>query len=533
MPAVSPGSFQVSWSGSGGSGSLSYSIYVSDNGGAFTPWLTATTQTSSPYTGINGHTYGFYSVATDNVGNVQATPSGAQANTTINIAPAVTGISPASGLAAGGTSVIITGTGFNGATAVNFGDAAATSFTVNSDTQITAIDPAGSGVIDVTVVTVDGTSATSSADQFMYNVATTVSLTSNPVGPITQGTSITFTANILNANPGNIGTVSFYFDYGQPDQFQIGGAVNVSSGSAISAATTALPAGSDSITAIYSGGVGFDGGQATLTIQVVTAPGIANVVIDQDISALYNAAGQPSAGAQRSMVDDMSTAIPNRATLALLRGPAPSDLRTFFRHKSPQLPVKGICGEKMLWREWLVFQHQSGLIFQRGSQRYRLHIQRAGQHSRSVRRSKRVHHRSCRGPDRDRADPQLGPVAGSNNTEWAVTFSGNGVTGGSVANGAYTITVTDPGSITAISDSQALSLAGSGIGSATQSFFRLFGDINGDEFVNAFDNAKFKQALAIYNAAFDYDDDGFVNAFDNVKFKNDLNVNFSGFTATI
>ena len=42
-------------------------------------------------------------------------------------------------------------------------------------------------------------------------------------------------------------------------------------------------------------------------------------------------------------------------------------LRTFFRHKSPQLPVKGICGEKMLWREWLVFRAQSGLIFERGS----------------------------------------------------------------------------------------------------------------------------------------------------------------------
>ena len=75
-------------------------------------------------------------------------------------------------------------------------------------------------------------------------------------------------------------------------------------------------------------------------------------------------------------------------------------------------------------------------------------------------------------------------------------------------------------------------LQSTGIGSATQSFYRLFGDINGDEFVNAADNLQFKQALTTYNAAFDFNADGFVNASDNLKFKNDLTVNFSGFTAT-
>ena len=41
----------------------------------------------------------------------------------------------------GGTSVTITGTNFTGATAVTFGGIAATSFTVNSATQITAVAP--------------------------------------------------------------------------------------------------------------------------------------------------------------------------------------------------------------------------------------------------------------------------------------------------------------------------------------------------------------------------------------------------------
>jgi hypothetical protein len=74
----------VSWSGqddTGGSGIASYDIYVSDKGGPFTLWQSETTGTSAAFTGVLGHTYGFYSVATDNVGNVQPVPSSAQATT--------------------------------------------------------------------------------------------------------------------------------------------------------------------------------------------------------------------------------------------------------------------------------------------------------------------------------------------------------------------------------------------------------------------------------------------------------------------
>ena len=62
----------------------------------------------------------------------------------------------------------ITGTGFTGATAVDFGTTPATNFTVVSDTTITADSPAGTGTVDVTVTTPAGTSATSAADQFTY-----------------------------------------------------------------------------------------------------------------------------------------------------------------------------------------------------------------------------------------------------------------------------------------------------------------------------------------------------------------------------
>ncbi len=57
--------------------------------------------------------------------------------------PTVASLSPAAGPLAGGSSVVITGTNFSSATGVTFGGIAATSFTINSPTQITAIDPAG------------------------------------------------------------------------------------------------------------------------------------------------------------------------------------------------------------------------------------------------------------------------------------------------------------------------------------------------------------------------------------------------------
>lgn len=85
------------------------------------------------------------------------------------IIPTVTSISPISGPTAGGTSVSINGTGFTGATAVTFGTRPATSFTFNGDTSITAVSPAQTaGVVDVTVTTPYGTSATSPTDEFSY-----------------------------------------------------------------------------------------------------------------------------------------------------------------------------------------------------------------------------------------------------------------------------------------------------------------------------------------------------------------------------
>ena len=91
-PEETSTSFTVTWSGQddpGGSGIAFYNIYVSDDGGPFTLWQSDTTATSATYSGVAGQTYGFYSVATDNVGNVQATPTSAQATTLVMTQPSL------------------------------------------------------------------------------------------------------------------------------------------------------------------------------------------------------------------------------------------------------------------------------------------------------------------------------------------------------------------------------------------------------------------------------------------------------------
>lgn len=66
--------------------------------------------------------------------------------------PTITSFAPTKGGFSGGTTVVITGSYLTGATAVRFGGTAATSFTVDSATQITAVTPGHAiGAADVTV----------------------------------------------------------------------------------------------------------------------------------------------------------------------------------------------------------------------------------------------------------------------------------------------------------------------------------------------------------------------------------------------
>ncbi|HEY5162226.1 MAG TPA: glycoside hydrolase family 44 protein [Terriglobales bacterium] len=118
----------------------------------------------------------------------------------VQAAPAVSSVSPVSGPAAGGTSVIITGTGFNpvGTTLVTFGGTAATSVTVNSATQITATTAAHTaGAVNVVVTNPDGQTSTL-ANGYTYVAAAPPPVISTVIpssGPAVGGTAITITGS--------------------------------------------------------------------------------------------------------------------------------------------------------------------------------------------------------------------------------------------------------------------------------------------------------------------------------------------------
>ncbi|SJZ82152.1 repeat domain (List_Bact_rpt) [Trichlorobacter thiogenes] len=178
-------------------------------------------RTVYPSSQFGGTSYGFYSGLLDElhifnraltVTEIQSIYNAGPAG--LALVPTVTGISPSSGPAFGGTIVTITGSNLTGATAVMFGSTAATGFTVNSDSQITAVAPAGStGTVDITVTTPGGISATSSADQFTY-------LVSAPTATTLAASSVTGTTATLNGRiSANNSDTTVTFEYGTSSSY--------------------------------------------------------------------------------------------------------------------------------------------------------------------------------------------------------------------------------------------------------------------------------------------------------------------------
>jgi hypothetical protein len=151
-------------------------VLVSVNGGAYTsiyqhsslnttfatsstsPWQTNTIDLT-PYMGQNVQ---FKFQSNSNYGSGTCNQGLDQVKVR-NIPPVITSFTPNAVCDGANTPVVITGTAFSGATAVSLNGVAATSFTVDSATQITAVFPAlaTTGTISITTPGDTGTSATS------------------------------------------------------------------------------------------------------------------------------------------------------------------------------------------------------------------------------------------------------------------------------------------------------------------------------------------------------------------------------------
>jgi hypothetical protein len=174
--------------------------------------------------------------------------------------PTVTGISPSSGSAGGGTEVKISGTGFAGVTEVEFGSSQAV-FEYASPNSIVAISPPGSGTVDVTVTTPAGTSESNAADRFTYGPQ--VKLNSSP-NPSIYGQKVTFTSEVVAAGgPAPVGTVAF------TEGNSTLAVANLNSKGIATLNTTQLGAGEHQIVAAYSGDANHPGGKSAPLTQVI------------------------------------------------------------------------------------------------------------------------------------------------------------------------------------------------------------------------------------------------------------------------
>lgn len=110
-------------------------------------------------------------------------------------APSIASISPKYGTPTGGTSVTITGAGFDDVTGVLFGTTPATSFAVDSYSRITAVTATGAGTVSVSVNTTHGTGMLSAA--FTFESEPVISGISPAEGSTNGGTPVEITGAYL------------------------------------------------------------------------------------------------------------------------------------------------------------------------------------------------------------------------------------------------------------------------------------------------------------------------------------------------
>lgn len=116
---------------------------------------------------------------------------------------ALTASSPAGGPTAGGTAVLLTGTGFKSGAAVRFGTTAATTVTFVSSTTLVAVAPAGTGVVSLRVTNPAGGSVTL-ANAFTYDSPPTLATSLAAGTTALVGDELTFTVTATEPTGNNV-----------------------------------------------------------------------------------------------------------------------------------------------------------------------------------------------------------------------------------------------------------------------------------------------------------------------------------------
>ncbi len=200
--------------------------------------------------------------------------------------PAITALIPTSGPV--GASVTLVGSGFTGATVVDFNDRAAR-FAVNSSTQITAIVPARATSGPLSVTTPGGVAT--SAATFTVTAAPKPSHTPTPKPTATRGTS------------GGSGRTA------SSGRSVSSGSSSVSSGSSVSTSSSSSASSSASASGVVTG-IRFAAGQTPRTLQNLLTISGKHIYAFVSVSPLYTTLSTSLAsGSQRSNVATLQRAL--------------------------------------------------------------------------------------------------------------------------------------------------------------------------------------------------------------------------------
>ncbi len=386
------------------------------------------------------------------------------------------------------------------------------------------------------------------------NVSTTTTVQVNQVGPYIPSSSLTFTATITGS-PG-VGTVTFYAGPGQTNQ--IGSPVNVVSGSATSTPGTTFPLGSDTVTAVFSGGTGFAGSTGTANFTVVSPIMVNSVVVDAGtdpiISTSFNRTGNVmtvTLAGLTSLAQGAAVLIANTSIAAdngaftVAAATTSTNTFTYVDNNAGAASSAGPSGTATIvgaagtlgngavgssqrsMVDSIVYTFNQAVTL--GSNAFTLALQ------------------SFTNNGGGAGNPSPGTLPGAGNLyyaspdggiTWVVTFSGANTVFNSIADGAYKITL-NAAAVTAAVSGGTLTLGSS----RSDVFYRLYGDNEGTsgtgtnlgnldygDFVNTYLQ---KDNTTSFNAAFDMDGNTKIDNIDYGTFASNYETRYKGLTPTI
>ncbi len=225
--------------------------------------------------------------------------------------PTITGVTPTSGVVAGGTAVTVSGTNFNGVTAVKFGTNNAIGYAVNSASSITATAPAGvAGTVDIKVTTAAGTSTISPADQFTYVAQAAAAA---PAQTVTVSIPV-ITSPLTYSSPANQTFSYTIFASNGPTSYD---ATNVPPGCFINTFTGGIT-GTPTIAGVYTETISATnaGGTGTATLVVTITPLSQTITFPAPAGMVANAAPFTLAATSSSGLPITYTVLSGPATVS-------------------------------------------------------------------------------------------------------------------------------------------------------------------------------------------------------------------------